>query len=184
MSYFIGGFFLIDDFLFNSLFRIVGELLHRRVFCHRQVAFGTFFHGQLISHLLINRSFRARICCLTFLRRQLFTSIMGSRQCSNHPNKFCYICGHLTFEHQKILINKNVLSLYKKYFEFLISHKDRPCAPHIVCASCYTALKRWNNAVAKVTPMPFKTPVIWREPSSHDDCYFCLTNVTGFNSKN
>ena len=32
--------------------------------------------------------------------------------------------------------------------------------------------------------MPFKTPMIWREPSSHNDCYFCLTNVTGFNSKN
>ena len=76
------------------------------------------------------------------------------------------------------------MSFYKKYFEFPISHRDRPWAPHIVCASCYTALNRWNNAVAKVTPMPFKTPMIWREPSSHDDCYFCLTNVTGFNSEN
>ena len=26
--------------------------------------------------------------------------------------------------------------------------------------------------------------MIWCEPSSHDDCYFCLTNVTGINSKN
>ena len=76
------------------------------------------------------------------------------------------------------------MSLYKKYFEFPISHQDRPWAPQIVCASCHAALNRWNNAVAKVTAMPFKTPMIWREPSSHDDCYFCLTNVTGFNSKN
>ena len=166
------------------LFRAVGELLHRRVFCHRQVAFRIFFQGQLISHLLMNRSLRARIFCLTFLLRQLSTFIMRSCQCSNHPDKFCCICGRLTFEQQRILINENVMSLYKKYFEFPVSHQDRPWALHIVCASCYTALNRWNNAVAKVTPMPSKTPMIWREPSSHDDCYFCLTNVTGFNSKN
>ena len=88
------------------------------------------------------------------------------------------------FEHKKILISEIIMSLYKKYFEFPISHQDRPWAPHIVCVSCHTAHNRWNNAVPKVTPMAFKTPMIWREPSSCDDCHFCLTNVTGFNRKN
>lgn len=32
--------------------------------------------------------------------------------------------------------------------------------------------------------MPFSVPMIWREPSNHDDCYFCLANVCGFNTKN
>jgi len=109
---------------------------------------------------------------------------MTSRKCLNDPNKFCYICGRFTFDKQRIDINENIKNHYKNYFDIPISNQDKSWVPHVACGSCVAALKRWNNATSTITPMPFKTPMIWREASSHDDCYFCLTKTFGFNSKN
>lgn len=32
--------------------------------------------------------------------------------------------------------------------------------------------------------MSFAIPMTWRESQSHDDCYFCLCKLQGFNAKN
>lgn len=109
---------------------------------------------------------------------------MASRKCSNDPDSFCYICGHFTFAKNRMKIDDNVKSFYRNYFNISISNQDKSWAPHMACKSCVESLRRWNNAKSDVTPMPFKTPVIWREAASHDECYFCLTNTFGFNVKN
>ncbi|KMQ88541.1 hypothetical protein RF55_11953 [Lasius niger] len=32
--------------------------------------------------------------------------------------------------------------------------------------------------------MPFSVPMVWREPTNHEECYFCSCNLRSFNSKN
>jgi len=38
---------------------------------------------------------------------------MTSRQCKNDPNRFCYICGELTFAKEKRSITGHIKKLYK-----------------------------------------------------------------------
>jgi len=109
---------------------------------------------------------------------------MASRKCSNDPDSFCYICGRFTFAKNRIEIDDNVKGFYRNYFNIPISNQDKSWAPHMACKSCVESLRRWNNAKSNVTPMPFKTPMIWREAVSHDECYFCSTKTFGFNAKN
>jgi hypothetical protein len=41
----------------------------------------------------------------------------------------------------------------------------------------------WTNG--KVSGLKFGIPMVWREPHNHyDDCYFCMVNIIGINSKN
>ena len=49
------------------------------------------------------------------------------------------------------------------------------------CKPCCNGLTAWFNG--KKAAFNFAVPIVWREPRNHaDDCYFCLTNITGFNA--
>ena len=62
-----------------------------------------------------------------------------------------------------------------------IGDQDKSSAPHICCKPCYNGLTAWFNG--KKAAFNFAVPMVWREPRNHaDDCYFCLTNITGFNA--
>ncbi|XP_076365233.1 uncharacterized protein LOC143254256 [Tachypleus tridentatus] len=106
-----------------------------------------------------------------------------SRQCRNSRDVFCYICGEYTLVHQRRSMTALVKKAYHLYFGYKIGDQDQEWAHHICCATCAVCLRAWLRGTRKT--MPFAVPMIWRERKDHvTDCYFCLTNVSGFSAKN
>lgn len=104
------------------------------------------------------------------------------RKCKLSPDIFCYICGCFTTLKQRTNISKFVEKAYHAYFGIKLGDQDKSWAPHSVCRSCTENLRNWTKG--KRSNLTFGIPMVWREPQNHiDDCYFCLTNITGFNSK-
>ena len=110
-------------------------------------------------------------------------SVDMSRQCRNRRDTFCYICGEYTLVHQKRSMTDIVKKAYHLYFGIKLGDQDKEWAPYICCATCTVCLRAWLRGTRKT--MPFAVPMIWREQKDHvTDCYFCLTNVSGFSAKN
>lgn len=102
------------------------------------------------------------------------------RSCLNSPNVFCYICGEYTVAKQRKNITDFVRQAYQAYFGVQLGDQDKSWAPHIVCKTCVECLRQWSDQKRK--SLKFGVPMVWREPKNHhDDCYFCLVNVKGFN---
>lgn len=117
------------------------------------------------------------------VRFTLATMKKSTRGCINHPDTFCYICGEFTTRKQRRPISKRLKISYGMYFKCQLGDQDKKWAPHITCTRCNSKLTQWLNG--KNEHLPFAIPMVWREPKNHvDDCYFCLTNVNGFSSKN
>jgi len=126
------------------------------------------------------RTIVVNLCYISF-----FQIKMSRRSCTNHPDNFCYVCGRYTQKDQQRSISTAVKmkAAYFHYFGCKVGDQEQSWAPHICCTSCHTALNQW--LVGKRASMPFAVPMIWREPQNHhDDCYFCCTNIAGFNKKN
>lgn len=110
-------------------------------------------------------------------------STQKHRGCINSADNFCYICGQFTPKQQRRSISKTVKEAYRLYFGCDLGDQDKSWAPHICCVSCQSNLGYWIKG--KRTSMPFAVPMVWREPTNHyTDCYFCMTNIKGFSSKN
>ncbi|GFO39812.1 hypothetical protein PoB_006631700 [Plakobranchus ocellatus] len=104
------------------------------------------------------------------------------RTCSNKADSFCYICGLFTESNRKVTLSPLVNTAYFHYFGCRVGDQDKDWAPHFSCRRCANNLREWFNGKRK--SMPFAVPMIWREQSNHvDDCYFCLTNISGFTTK-
>jgi hypothetical protein len=109
-------------------------------------------------------------------------SFKMSRKCVNDPDSFCYICGEFTAKHQRRELTPTVRESYRLYFGFRINDEDKSWVPHGCCVSCAAGLSQWKTG--RRISMPFAVPVLWREPTNHfDDCYFCLTQISGVNAR-
>ena len=104
------------------------------------------------------------------------------RNCLNHPDRFCFVCGKFTSKKQLRNITHDIKKMYAAYFGCPLGDQDKTWAPHKICKICCLDLHNWLN---KRSPsMPFSAPMIWREPKDHcQDCYFCLTKTKGFSFK-
>lgn len=107
---------------------------------------------------------------------------MASRGCINNPNSFCYICGEYVVKKRQRNITDFVKKAYYAYFGMKLGDQEKKWAPHIVCHTCVEHLRKWTQG--KIKSLPFAIPMVWREPASHEDCYFCLTKIKGYNCKN
>ena len=107
-----------------------------------------------------------------------------SRKCNNSTDAFCFTCGeYIIDERSRKSIDEFYQRAYYTYYKFKLGDQDKSWAPHVVCKACKEAMRRWTEGRQK--SLKFAIPMIWREPSSHfDDCYFCMTNVVGFNKRN
>ena len=96
-------------------------------------------------------------------------------------NSSCYGCGDFTTVAQHRTITPLLRSTYFHYFDCKTGDQDKSWVPHICCKLCYSGLTVWLNG--KEAAFYFAVSMVWRKPRSHaDDCYFCLTNITGFNA--
>ncbi|KAJ8672319.1 hypothetical protein QAD02_003578 [Eretmocerus hayati] len=108
---------------------------------------------------------------------------MSRVRCRAHPDRFCYVCGELTFQNETRQMSPSFISLYHAYFKIDVGNSEKSYAPSGVCNTCYMTLRLWSKGERK--GLPFGKPMIWSKPKNHpEDCYFCQSPVDGFNRKN
>lgn len=104
-----------------------------------------------------------------------------SQPCQNKLDNFCYICGELTLIAQTKPLSPLVRKAYKIYFSCKVDNQYTVWAPKICSSSCLGTLIGWLKDMHK--SIPFAILMVWHEPGILLDCYFCITNTTGFSGK-
>lgn len=107
---------------------------------------------------------------------------MSGKEC-NGRDTFCAICGCYIMQANRRSINDRTKECYEKCFNIPKRKLDNDWTPKIVCSSCQTDL--YNYAKGRNNAKKFSAPMIWKKSKNHEtDCYFCLCNTKGYNSKN
>ncbi|CAH2086890.1 unnamed protein product [Euphydryas editha] len=108
---------------------------------------------------------------------------MASRKCKQSSDRFCYVCGQFIFSKKRRPIVDSLKTAYLHYFGFPVANQDKKWVPHVFCESCRIILLQWSSG--EKVYLPFGSPMLWREPSNHEnDCYFCVKKTLGYNKKN
>ena len=140
-----------------------------------------FYYCVLISnwvfHVILYTS-KLEFNVVSFSFKSYLFSTLSARQCKTYPNRFCYICGELTFAKEKRSTTSHIKKMYKAYFDCHLGDQDRSWAPHVCCLTCEKTLSAWY--AGKIVHMKFGATMIWREQKDHsNDCYFCQHDFTG-----
>ena len=101
-----------------------------------------------------------------------------SFQCKNNPDLFCFICGKYIINNAKKITL--VRAAYKYYFQLELN-EDKPWMPKKICPNCNLKLSKWYDG--ENVHLSFGPPMIWKEATDHSQCYFCVINLTGVNTK-
>ena len=126
------------------------------------------------------------LLCYIFRFSNGFKHVKMSRMPQQSQFFLLRVCGDFTTVAQHRTITSLLRTAYFHYFDCKIGDHDKSSAPHICCKPCYNAVSRyglmaWFNS--KKAAFNFAVPMVWREPRNHaGDCYFYLTNMTGFNA--
>lgn len=104
--------------------------------------------------------------------------------CKNR-HKFCYVCGLFvdTKHRLKFENNKALVEVYNELFKRTYTASSW-FEPEYICTMCSSELKQIKTKTNKDT-QHFSSPMVWQYQLYHkpEDCYFCQTNVTGYNYK-
>ena len=108
---------------------------------------------------------------------------MSHRKCKTNSDKFCHICGELTIRKKQ---KDNDRSHKENLFCILFLHDWRPRTSYGLRTTAAlnvqtTLFSGWFSG--KMQSVGFAVPMIWREQIDHTDCYFCITEIEGYNEK-
>ena len=100
-------------------------------------------------------------------------------KCKNNPDLFCLICG-VYMVHSTRKITPLIKTAYLNYFGMELPGKE-PWVPRNSCSTCNSTLTKWYNG--ENIHLSFGKPMIWKEVVDHFQCYFCVINLVGINTK-
>lgn len=101
----------------------------------------------------------------------------------NKPDSFCYVCGLFSPSKSRKKINDTVRNAYEYCFASKMLNENVDWVPHIVCSNCYKTLITCHSS-KNLSNLKWSSPVVYSMPEKREDCFFCMTVTTGFNSKN
>ena len=70
------------------------------------------------------------------------------RQCRNHPDVFCYICGEYMLAKYRFNVRDFTKRAYKAYFGIKLGDQNKSLATPKVCKQCTEMLCRWIQGKA------------------------------------
>ena len=97
------------------------------------------------------------------------------RQCRNHPDVFCYICGEYVLEKYCLNVKDFTKKAYKTYFGIKLGDQEKSWAPHKVCKQRTQTLRlstkgkvssMWSFSCV-ITMTIFGFPPYHRNPEPH-----------------